>query len=70
MKKSIGFLKYALKMVLVKGEWFDLYLARIKLPHKIYHGDRIMSDNMLQMSTWNHSLSYFNEKAIGFLKDV
>ena len=25
MKKSIGFLKYALKMVLVKGEWFDLY---------------------------------------------
>ena len=25
LKKSIGFLKYALKMVLVKGEWFDLY---------------------------------------------
>jgi len=27
LKKSIGFLKYALKMVLVKGEWFDLYVA-------------------------------------------
>ena len=24
---SIVFLKYALKMNLVKGEWFDLYLA-------------------------------------------
>ena len=36
LKKSIGFLKYALKMVLVKGEWFDLYgffcLAIIKGP--------------------------------------
>jgi len=27
LKKSIGFLKYALKMVLVKGEWFDLYCS-------------------------------------------
>lgn len=25
LKKSIVFLKYALKMDLVKGEWFDLY---------------------------------------------
>ena len=25
LEKSIDFLKYALKMVLVKGEWFDLY---------------------------------------------
>jgi len=25
LKKSIVFLKYALKMNLVKGEWFDLY---------------------------------------------
>ena len=25
-KKSIVFLKYALKMDLVKGEWFDLYV--------------------------------------------
>ena len=24
-EKSIDFLKYALKMVIVKGEWFDLY---------------------------------------------
>ena len=24
-KKSIAFLKYALKIDLVKGEWFDLY---------------------------------------------
>jgi len=26
LKKSIVFLKYALKMDLVKGAWFDLYL--------------------------------------------
>lgn len=26
LKKSIVFLKYALKMDLVKGEWFDLYV--------------------------------------------
>lgn len=25
LEKSIDFLKYALKMVIVKGEWFDLY---------------------------------------------
>ena len=30
LKKSIVFLKYALKMDLVKGEWFDLYdIAKI-----------------------------------------
>jgi len=29
LKKSIGFLKYALKMVLVKGEWFDLYPSSV-----------------------------------------
>ena len=28
LKKSIVFLKYALKMDLVKGEWFDLYLLK------------------------------------------
>jgi hypothetical protein len=28
LKKSIVFLKYALKMDLVKGEWFDLYSKR------------------------------------------
>ena len=29
LKKSIVFLKYALKMDLVKGEWFDLYFERM-----------------------------------------
>jgi len=28
LKKSIVFLKYALKMDLVKGAWFDLYAVR------------------------------------------
>jgi len=28
LKKSIVFLKYALKMDLVKGEWFDLYAGK------------------------------------------
>ena len=28
LKKSIVFLKYALKMDLVKGEWFDLYIVK------------------------------------------
>ena len=30
LEKSIDFLKYALKMVLVKGEWFDLYFPHIQ----------------------------------------
>ena len=30
LKKSIVFLKYALKMDLVKGAWFDLYYNKIK----------------------------------------
>ena len=30
LKKSIVFLKYALKMDLVKGEWFDLYAEEAK----------------------------------------
>jgi len=29
LKKSIVFLKYALKMDLVKGAWFDLYAIYI-----------------------------------------
>jgi len=29
LKKSIVFLKYALKMDLVKGAWFDLYVNNI-----------------------------------------
>ena len=29
LKKSIVFLKYALKMDLVKGAWFDFYLKKL-----------------------------------------
>ena len=32
LKKSIVFLKYALKMDLVKGAWFDLYKENISSP--------------------------------------
>jgi len=31
LKKSIVFLKYALKMDLVKGAWFDLYPEAVQL---------------------------------------
>jgi len=34
LKKSIVFLKYALKMDLVKGEWFDLYVVLKNLLEK------------------------------------
>ena len=34
LKKSIVFLKYALKMDLVKGEWFDLYERCKKCKYK------------------------------------
>lgn len=40
LKKSIVFLKYALKMDLVKGEWFDLYEELEKLRHKQYVAER------------------------------
>jgi len=36
LKKSIGFLKYALKMVLVKGEWFDLYQDEKETSHLFF----------------------------------
>ena len=32
LKKSIVFLKYALKMDLVKGAWFDLYVFTVEHP--------------------------------------
>ena len=34
LKKSIVFLKYALKMDLVKGAWFDLYIEPDVQPFK------------------------------------
>jgi len=46
LKKSIGFLKYALKMVLVKGEWFDLYPANAVF-------DSISTPAMLNPKTTN-----------------
>jgi len=37
LKKSIVFLKYALKMDLVKGAWFDLYFFYLSITQKIGH---------------------------------
>lgn len=36
LKKSIVFLKYALKMDLVKGEWFNLYVFRAIMKESLF----------------------------------
>ena len=46
LKKSIVFLKYALKMDLVKGAWFDLYFFRA-----MYHKSHVPGIFM-QSETW------------------
>ena len=58
MKKSIGFLKYALKMVLVKGEWFDLYFqAPFTVEKKYWRTDPY--DNQLgEIETAERGLMY------------
>ena len=57
MKKSIGFLKYTLKMVLVKGEWFDLY-GEESMSNILSSGNENNADKTLSFSVDLSGSSY------------